>query len=560
MATKSEETDLPELLVKVEEELQVSQNGVKAIETLETLKSVENNPRFKVLLDDCVKLISEEQQTLEVILTIGTLYYNQSDYKTSIRWFLKNLTKLKLESEHESESESDNNKISYTTEYMLGCCFYNLNNTKMAYKCLKKCPPDPTNVSTYLKHCDMLIHSCQVLELHDEMLEYQGLNDENPSGILNVEVRMSNAKMLFEFGKIAGAKQHLKEATNILCNCRNKHTFWLKICSIYTEFEMCSEADQCQQKFNEAMNDKSLDYHPDIKLKALSRIVQDECWHERYESAISVSQTFLGMVKWAPHYDKHVVLMTMAESYFSLNDYGSAIKYFEESLEEMKKRRATNDNLDYCHLSRAWLRISRSQLLTGSYQMALKSAQKSENGLKRARGKFPCDDIDTAVQLSYCWRKMSNPKCLKKAKMFMNLAMELETMLEEQFVDMNCKDRQLRLVYMGVCEHLLSESGSFARTDNLFKLILLQEAEETNNSLEEVMKILNCCVKTGYSKRNNRVFPEDGQLFWSRIDHLCCNEADDDYFLSHLPKGFKKCFFRYKNSLEGSNHLFKQFN
>jgi hypothetical protein len=99
MATKSEETDMSELLVKVEEDLQVSQNGVKAIKTLKTVKFKPwiHNPRFKVLLDNSVKCLSEEQQTLEVILTIGSLYYYQSDYKTSIKWFLK--------SESKSESE-----------------------------------------------------------------------------------------------------------------------------------------------------------------------------------------------------------------------------------------------------------------------------------------------------------------------------------------------------------------------------------------------------------------------------------------------------------------------
>jgi tetratricopeptide (TPR) repeat protein len=256
MATKSE--DLPDLLVKVEEDLQLSQNGVKSIETLQTLKSVENNPRFKVLLDNSVKLISEEQQTLQVILTIGTLYYNQSEDKTSIRWFLKYLTKVKLMCQ--CDSEIVRNKISYSAEYMLGCCYYNLNNNKMAYKCLKKCPPDPTNVSTYLKHCDMLIHSCQVLELHDEMLAYKRISHENPSGILNAEVRICNAIMLYQSGKIAGAKQHLKEASNILCNYQDKQ-MWLRIGQIYTDLKMYCEACQCNQKFVDSFKDQRLTLH-----------------------------------------------------------------------------------------------------------------------------------------------------------------------------------------------------------------------------------------------------------------------------------------------------------
>jgi tetratricopeptide (TPR) repeat protein len=559
MATKREETDLPELLVKVEEDLQVSQNGVKAIETLQngvkaietlqTLKSVQNNPRFKVLLDNSVKLISEEQQTLEVILTIGTLYYNQSDDKTSLKWLLKYLTKIKL------GSESGKNIISYATEFMLGCCYYNLSNDKMAYKCLKRCPPDPTNVSTYLQHCYMLIHSCQALELHNEMLKYQLLSDENPSGTLNVNVRIYNAEMLFQSGKIAGAKQHLKEASNILCNCQDKQIWWLLIARIYTDLKMYCEACQCNQKFVDSFKDQRLDPPPDILLKVLIKLAHTELQIEQYQTAISICQHFLELVQKALNYDKHVVLYTMAESYYYLKDYGSAIKYFERSLEEMKRVRASSDYLDYCHLSRVWLRISRSQLLSGSYQMALKSAKKSVKYLKSAPGKFPNDDMDTATQLSYCWRKLGHPQ---KAKMFMCSSMEQLAKKEEKFVDFNSKHHQQRLIYMAVCEHLLS--GTFAIADNMFKSILLEEAEQSNNSLEEVMKILHFCFKSASAVRNRSAFPEDGQLFWSRIDHICCNEADDGYFLSHLPIGFKKRFFQYKNSLEGCNHLFKQFN
>jgi tetratricopeptide (TPR) repeat protein len=546
MATKSDATDLPELLVKVEEDLQVSQNGVKAIETLKTFKFVQhlNNPRYKVLLDNSVKLISEEQETLEGILTIGTLYYYQLDYKTSIRWFLKYfLKKFIVERESKGEGESES-KLSYEVEFQLGCCYYNLNNYKMAYKCLKKCPPDPTNVSRYLKHCDMLIHSCQVLELHDEMLKYQGLCDVNPSGILNVELRIFNAENLLQFGFITGAIQHLKEASNILCNCQDKQMVWLRIAGIYTDLKMFREACQCEQKIVDSFKDQSLDPPPDILLKVLIKMSQDQTCLEQYQTAISISQHFLELVLKAPHYDKHVVLFTMAQSYYWLNDFGSAIKYFKESM-KMKRVRT----LDY---SRVWLRISRSQLLSGSYQMALKSAKKSAKCLKSSPGKFPNNDIETTVQLSYCWRKLGN---LQKAKKFMNSAMELDAMKED--VDLNSKDYQLRLLYIGVCEHLIS--GTFAITDNMFKLILLEEAEDSNYCLEEVMIMLHfCCVKSGRNRRYRSEFPEDAQLFWSRINHICCNEADDGYFLSQLPNGFKKRFFQYKNSLEGCHHLLKQ--
>jgi tetratricopeptide (TPR) repeat protein len=253
-------------------------------------------------------------------------------------------------------------------------------------------------------------------------------------------------------------------------------------------------------------------------------MAQIECGLEQYQTAISICQHFLELVqKASPDFDKYVLLSTMAESYYWLNDYGSAIKYFEVSLEEMKRVRASSDYfLDYCHLSRVWLRISRSQLLSGSYQMALKSAKKSVKYLKSAPGKFPNDDMDTAVQLSYCWRKLGHPQ---KAKMFMGSAMEIDAMKEAKFVDNKSKDHLLRLLYQAVCEHLLS--GTFAIADNLFKLILIQEAELSKNSLEEVMISLHFCVKSGDINRKRSVFPEDAQLFWSRIDHICCNEADE---------------------------------
>jgi ferritin len=98
MATKSENPS--DLLAKAEEDFKVSRNGVKTIETLikiKSIKSVGNNERFKTLLDNSAKCLSEEHQTIKVILTIAKLYYSQSDDKTSIRWLLKYLTKLKLE-------------------------------------------------------------------------------------------------------------------------------------------------------------------------------------------------------------------------------------------------------------------------------------------------------------------------------------------------------------------------------------------------------------------------------------------------------------------------------
>jgi hypothetical protein len=105
---------------------------------------------------------------------------------------------------------------------------------------------------------------------------------------------------------------------------------------------------------------------------------------------------------------------TMADSYHDFkSDFGPAIKHYEESLEEMKKahknskvdleemkkghKYASFVDLDYCHLAAVWLRISECQLLSGSYQIALKSAKKSDKYLKMAPGKFTIDDSDTAV-------------------------------------------------------------------------------------------------------------------------------------------------------------------
>jgi hypothetical protein len=132
------------------------------------------------------------RQTICVLsLTIGTLYYNQSEDKISVCWLLKYLTKLKLET---SLTESEKNDKSLKAEYILGCCYLNLNNFKMAFKILKTIPPDPSNVSKYKKHCQMLFMLCQALELQKEMSIYEGLSDENTSEIFKVGIQIDNAK------------------------------------------------------------------------------------------------------------------------------------------------------------------------------------------------------------------------------------------------------------------------------------------------------------------------------------------------------------------------------
>jgi tetratricopeptide (TPR) repeat protein len=545
------QSDLSELLANAEEDFKVSQNGVKTIETLKTF--VGENQRFKTLLDDSVKLTSEEQQTLAVILTIGELYYDQSEDKTSARWFLKYLTKLKLET---SFSEREKCEKSYTGEFMLGCCYYNLHNFKMALKCLKTSPPDPTYVNTYYQHCDMLIQSCQVLELPDEMLEYQRFIDENPSGIFNVKVRIANAKRLIQFDKIAAAKQHLKEASNILLQHQNEkrlntdeEMLWVEMGTTYDNLlKSPHQAYKCNKMFVDSIMLR--DPPPDFVCKVLNKMAFD-CLLllDDYQEAINISKYCLELVLENPegHVLRMQTLSNIADSYYGLRDFGQSIQYNEECLEEMKKAYKHSDiPLDYVHLSKHWLRISRSQLMSGSYQIALKSAKKSEKSLKKLKtGKYPKYNYATAVQLSYCWRKLGH---LQKAITLMKSTMEVESKLDK-YIDVDFINHQIKLVYVGACEHQIS--GTFAETDSIFKSVLLQQSSK---GLEEVMKTIQLCVKSGTRRRYRKVFPEDGQLFWSRIDYICRNDAT---FVSHLPNGFKKCFFQYKNSLEGCNHLFK---
>jgi tetratricopeptide (TPR) repeat protein len=540
---------LSELLANAEEVFKVSQNGVKTIETLKTF--VGENQRVKSLLDDSVKLISKEQQTLAVILTIGTLYYNQSEDKTSVRWFLKYLTKLKLET---SLCESEKIKKTLTAEYMLGCCYYNLNNFKMALKCLKTSPPNPTYVNTYYQHCDMLIQSCQVLELQDEMLEYQGLSDKNPSGIFNVKVRIANAKRLIQFDKIAAAKRHLNEASNILyqneemLKNRDEENLWMELGTTYDNLlRSHHQAYRCNKMFVDSIMLR--DPPPYILWEVLNKMAFD-CLLllDDYQEAINISKYSLELVLETPegHVFRMQALTTIADSYYGLRDFGPAIKYYEECLEEMKKAyKHSHLPLDYPHLNKLWLRISRSQLMSGSYQIALKSAKKSGKYLKQLYGKLPKHDYATAVQLSYCWRKLGH---LQKAITFMKSAMKVDYKLDK-YIDLDFINLQIKMVYVGACEHQIS--GTFAETDSIFKSVLLQQASK---GLEEVMKTIQICVKSGTRRRYRKVFPTDGQLFWSRIDYICRNDAN---FVSHLPNGFKKCFFQYKNSLEACNHLLK---
>jgi tetratricopeptide (TPR) repeat protein len=545
MATKSEKTDLSELLAKAEEDFKVSQNGMKTIETLKELKSVGNNQRFKTLLDKSVKLICEKQQTIGVILIIGTLYYDQSDDKNSVRWFLKYLTKLKLET---TLSESEKIDKSLTAEYMLGCCYFNLNNFKMAHKSLKTSPPDPSNVSKYKKHCEMLITSCHALELLEEMLMYRGFSEENPSGLFYVYFRIENAKRLIHFGKIAGAKQHLNEASNILSNCPDEPKFWLDIGYYYTNLEMFQEGYNCRQKFVDSFKDKSLDPPPDDLVRVLL-IMASDIKSTPVHKAIDICQHILELLQKAPagDFNRSMALNIMADSYFCLRDFGPAIKYYEESLEEMKKAYKKSDDtlLDYWSLSRVWSCISEAQLALSNYQMALKAAKRSAKYLKMVPGKYPTENIRAAINLSFCWRKLKHPQ---KAIMFMNSAIKVcQQLKKEDNLDYRLVSIDTKMAFIGACEHQLS--GNFDQTDAIFKSILLQEA---SNGLEHLMKTVHFCTRAGRMYINE--FPEDGHLFWSRLDKIYCNDAN---FLLQLPTGFKKCFLLYKNSF-GVCNLLKQ--
>jgi tetratricopeptide (TPR) repeat protein len=433
MATKSEKKELlPELLAKAEEDFKVSQNGVKTIETLKTIKSIKSfgkNQRFKTLLDNSAKLISEEHQTIKVVLTIATLYYGQSDDKTSVRWLLKYLTKLKLEM---SLCESEKIEKSLTAEYMLGCCFFNLNNYKMAYNSLKTSPPDPSNDSKFKKHCNMLSISCQSLELWNEKAEYEDLCAQEVhmhSPEVVVEIRVLNAKRLIQFGKMAGAKKHLKEASYILeLDCQKHHAIiWLPIADCFTKMEMKAEAYKCRQKYVDSFNGQLLDPPPEELLHVLSKMAahNNHILVGNYHRAISICQHILDLLHKTPEgkRERAYAFFYMADAYHSLMDFGPSIKFYEESLEEMKKaHKYSKVDLNYSHLARMWLRMSDSQLMLGYYQVALKSAKKSLKYLKMAPGEFPRYEAETAVNFSYCWRKLDRPA---KALGFMINALEI---------------------------------------------------------------------------------------------------------------------------------------
>jgi tetratricopeptide (TPR) repeat protein len=299
MATKNEKPDFAARLSKAEEDFKASKNGLDAIETLKTFKSVGSNQRFKALLDNSVKLISELQQTINIILTIATLYYEQSDDKTSVGWLLKYLTKVKLET---SLRKCEKKEKSLIAEYMLGCCFYNLNNYKMAYKSLKTSPPDPSNVSKYQKHCNMLIMSCHALQLWNEMVKYKELcNNQNQSAQFNVTIRINNANQLILIGKTSGAKIHLKEASTILLQCQDEQKLWEPIAAIYRDLKMYREAYKCNQNFVDAFKDQSLDPPSDKLLYILLQMASDDSYFlGHYERAISKCQYVLELFQKAP--------------------------------------------------------------------------------------------------------------------------------------------------------------------------------------------------------------------------------------------------------------------
>jgi tetratricopeptide (TPR) repeat protein len=421
----------------------------------------------------------------------------------------------------------------------------------MAYKSLKSIPPDPSNGSKFKKHCNMLSISCESLKLWDDMDKCKELcEEENPcqSAYFNIRIRTDNARRLIEFGKISGAKKHLKDASNIMSNCEDEHKFWTVIAECYDELQMYPESYKCRQNFVDSFNGQNLD-PPPVELVYVLITMADFnnlTLVGNYHRAISICQHVLELLQKTPKGDLKRVqaINALADSYYYLSDFGPAIQYYEETIEEMKKAHKNYKVYsDYSYFSALWLRISESQLLSGSYQIALKSAKKSEKYLKMAPEEFSHDFAavaNTAVQLSYCWRKLERPR---KAIVFMDAAIKAVGELNKQ------RDPEFNfsnMVFIGACKQQIS--GTFVAADSYFKGCLLAQA---SLGIDLIMDTLNSCVKGG---KEMNVFPEDGQLFWSRIDHICRN---DDEFVSHFPSGFKKHFFRYKNSLEACNHLKK---
>jgi tetratricopeptide (TPR) repeat protein len=481
MATKSKIPELlSDLLAKAEEDFKVSRNSVKTIETLKKIKSMKsfgNNQRFKTLLDNSTKCISEEHLTSKIIFTIATLNYSQSDDKTSIRWLLKYVTKLYHEV---SFSESKNIEKCLAAEYMIGCCYFNMNNYKMAYKSLAAIPPDPSNDSKFKEHCNMLTISCESLKLRYERVMYEALckGEENPfQSALNIaKIRTDNAKKLIQFGKISGAKMHLKQASDIMCNCEDEQIVWAHIADCYKDLRMYPEANKCRQKFVDSFNGQNLDPPPQDLVGILLEMAGDNnrTLTGNYHRAIEIAQHVLELLEKAPEGNRNraAANFAMGDAYCFLNDFGLAIKYYEETLEEMKKgHKYARFDLDYCHLSEIWLRISEAQILSGSYQVALKSGNKSEKYLKMAPGKcqtpgkYLIFDAQTAVQLSYCWRKLERPQ---KAMIFMNSALKALKKLkknEEEAVLYPEIDHMIycKMVYIGMypymCTRFFSGGG-----------------------------------------------------------------------------------------------------
>jgi tetratricopeptide (TPR) repeat protein len=139
---------------------------------------------------------------------------------------------------------------------------------------------------------------------------------------------------------------------------KDEQILWGPIADVYTDLKMFREAHKCHQNFVDIYNGQSPDPPPAMLLIVLLQMainINSTPLVGSYQKAISMCQHILELVqKTLEGYQKRSqALYQMADSYYWLNDFGSAIKYYEEALEEMKQaHKNSKDGMDYYHLSR----------------------------------------------------------------------------------------------------------------------------------------------------------------------------------------------------------------
>jgi tetratricopeptide (TPR) repeat protein len=241
---------------------------------------------------------------------------------------------------------------------------------------------------------------------------------------------------------------------------RHEEILWMELGTTYNKLlKSHHQAYKCNKMYVDLIMLR--DPPPDVVWKLLNKMALDNLIKlYDYQEAMNISKYCLELVLETPEGQgfRMQALTTIADSYYGLRDFGPAIKYYEECLEEMKNAHKHSDlPLDYPHYITLWLRISRSQLMSGSYQIALKSAKKSGKYLNKMNANLPEHDYATAVQLSYCWRKLGH---LQKAIMFMKSSMKEDDKLDKD-LDLDFLNFEIKMVYVGACEHQVS--GTFAK-------------------------------------------------------------------------------------------------